>query len=39
MIDIKNTMIAAGSFQKRFAVRLILLILLVCFALALARAS
>ncbi len=36
MIDIKNTLMLLGSFQKRFAVRLILLILLVCFALALA---
>jgi uncharacterized membrane protein YraQ (UPF0718 family) len=35
MIDIKNTLMMLGSFKKRFAVRLILTILLVCFALAL----
>ena len=34
MIDIKNTMMLVGSFKKRFALRLILTILLVCFALA-----
>ena len=34
MIDIKNTLMMAGSFKKRFVVRLILTILLVCFALA-----
>ncbi len=36
MIDIKNTMMLMGSFKKRFALRLILTILLVCFLLALA---
>jgi uncharacterized membrane protein YraQ (UPF0718 family) len=36
MIDIKNTMMLLGSFKKRFALRLILVILLVCFALAMA---
>ena len=35
MIDIKNTIMMLGSFKKRFVVRLILTILLVCFALAL----
>jgi len=35
MIDIKNTMMMLGSFNKRFTVRLIITILLVCFALAL----
>ncbi len=34
MIDIKNTLMMLGSFKKRFVVRLILTILLVCFALA-----
>jgi hypothetical protein len=36
MIDIKNTMLLMGSFKKRFALRLIIIILLVCFALAMA---
>ncbi|MFH1879819.1 MAG: permease [Bacillota bacterium] len=35
MIDIKNTMMMLGSFRKGFTVRLIMTILLVCFALAL----
>ena len=35
MIDIKNTMMMLGSFQKRFTLRLILTIVLVCFGLAL----
>ena len=35
MIDIKNTLMMLGSFKKRFVIRLILTILLVCFALAL----
>ena len=35
MIDIKNTFMMLGSFKKKFAARLILTILLVCFALAL----
>lgn len=35
MIDIKNTLMMLGTFKKRFVVRLILTILLVCFALAL----
>ena len=35
MIDIKNTLMMLGSFNRRFALRLIALILLVCFALAL----
>ena len=36
MIDIKNTMMLMGSFKKRFAFKLIIIILLVCFALAMA---
>ncbi len=36
MIDIKNTMMLMGSFKKRFALKLIIIILLVCFALAMA---
>jgi uncharacterized membrane protein YraQ (UPF0718 family) len=36
MIDIKNTMMLMGSFKKRFALRLIITILLVCFTLAMA---
>ena len=36
MIDIKNTMLLMGSFKKRFALRLIIIILVVCFALAMA---
>jgi len=35
MIDIKNTLMMLGSFRKGFTVRLIITILLVCFALAL----
>lgn len=35
MIDIKNTFMLFGSFQKRFAARLIAMIILVCFAIAL----
>lgn len=35
MIDIKNTLMMLGSFKKKFVVRLILTILLVCFVLAL----
>ncbi len=35
MIDIKNTFMMVGSFKKSFVVRIILTILLVCFALAL----
>ena len=36
MIDIKNTMMLMGSFKKSFALRLVIIILLVCFALAMA---
>jgi uncharacterized membrane protein YraQ (UPF0718 family) len=36
MIDIKNTMMLMGGFQKRFALRVIITILAVCFVLALA---
>ncbi len=36
MIDIKNTLMLFGSFKKRFAIRLIITILIVCFTLALA---
>ncbi|HPJ02941.1 MAG TPA: permease [Candidatus Limiplasma sp.] len=36
MIDIKNTFMMLGSFKKRFTARLIITILVVCFALALA---
>jgi uncharacterized membrane protein YraQ (UPF0718 family) len=36
MIDIKNTMMLVGSFKKRFTLRLIITILLVCFVLAMA---
>lgn len=36
MIDIKNTMMLVGSFKKRFALRLVITILLVCFALTMA---
>ncbi|MBN1776694.1 MAG: permease [Clostridiales bacterium] len=35
MIDLKNTFMMFGSFSKKFTIRLILTILLVCFALAL----
>ena len=35
MIDIKNTLMLFGSFKKGFVVRLVITILLVCFALAL----
>ncbi len=34
MIDIKNTLMLIGSFEKRFVIRLIGIILVVCFALA-----
>jgi uncharacterized membrane protein YraQ (UPF0718 family) len=36
MIDIKNTMMLVGGFQKRFVLRVILTILIACFGLALA---
>jgi uncharacterized membrane protein YraQ (UPF0718 family) len=35
MIDIKNTFMMLGVFRRKFTVRLILTILLVCFAIAL----
>ena len=34
MIDIKNMLMMLGSFQKKFVIRLIVIILMVCFALA-----
>ena len=34
MVDIKNTMMLFGSFNKKFVIRLIILILAVCFILA-----
>ena len=33
MIDIKNTLMLLGSFKKRFVIKLIIIILTVCFAL------
>jgi hypothetical protein len=36
MIDIKNTMMLMGSFKKQFALKLIIIILLVCFVLTMA---
>ncbi len=36
MIDIKNTLMLLGSFKKRFVIKLILTILIVCFVLGIA---